>query len=97
MNLKDELIVPSKDQLMQRPRDFADNIEKEIHFYSDVILKPLEVRNDTFISRSSCRSSLMPSPSPEVGLVNRYLLLSQDVLIKYTTPNQITSSLQVTR
>lgn len=46
--MEDELNIPSKDLLMQRQRDFADSIEKEIHYYNDVILKPLEVRNDTF-------------------------------------------------
>jgi hypothetical protein len=28
---------------MQRPRDFADEMEKEIRFYNEAVLKPLEV------------------------------------------------------
>ena len=46
--------MPPNDQFMQRPRDFTENVEKEIRYYNDTMLNPLEVRIDFPLSYFLC-------------------------------------------
>ena len=59
--LDDDFFAPSTDLrecFVRRPRDIINNVDREIQFYNDHMLKPLEVRMCGFIVSLDCYTFL---------------------------------------